>query len=111
MKTIEEFNEKYLPYIEGGQGLISYMGAPSILNYLDEVFTDLIQIPGFKYSNIITRGGTARFINNLAEILPCVGRTMDHEIEERLNFLLTLEREITKRSEYAKTMDKESPIS
>ena len=49
MRTIVEFNEKYIAYLEEGYSGMQ-IEFPSIVHYLDEVFTDLIKIPGFTYS-------------------------------------------------------------
>ena len=51
MKTAEEFNERYVNYLEEGHyGMdIHY---PIVIEYMDKVFQDLIKIPGFKYSQI-----------------------------------------------------------
>ena len=51
MITAEQFNEKYKEYLEEGHyGMdIHY---PSVIEYLDKVFQDLIKIPRFKYSQI-----------------------------------------------------------
>jgi hypothetical protein len=97
MRLTTEFNEKYKEYLEDSlsEGLaIEY---PSVVQYLDELFQDLIKINGFKFSSIEKRLGLARFSTNLVEIIPFVGRTMTHEVEEKLNFLLSLEREIEVR--------------
>jgi hypothetical protein len=94
--TCKEFNEKYKDFLDEGQkGLI--IEVPGIVMYLDRLFGDLTQIPGFKYSHIATNQGMARIYNSLPELLPYVGHTMDKAIEERLNFILTVEREIESR--------------
>lgn len=49
--TALEFNMKYKDYLsEGHYGLDLHK--EEVIAYLDEVFQDLIQIPGFKYSQI-----------------------------------------------------------
>ena len=56
MRTNEEFNTKYAEYIdEDNYGMI--ISIPAVLSYVDTVFTDLIKIPGFKYSQIKTKFG------------------------------------------------------
>lgn len=94
MRLTTEFNEKYKEYLQDSlsEGLI--IEFPSVIQYLDALFQDLIKIDGFKFSSIEKRLGLARFNTNLIEIIPLVGRTMTHEVEEKLNFLLSLEREI-----------------
>lgn len=93
MQTVEEFNKKYGQFLDKNtKGLT--IEFPSVIQYLNEIFNDLTKINGFLYGNIEKTLGLARFNNNLPEILPYVGRTMTHEIEERLNFLLCLEREV-----------------
>ena len=49
--TANEFNEKYKEYLEEGHYGLD-ISTPSIIKYLDEMFQDLIKIPGFKYSQI-----------------------------------------------------------
>jgi hypothetical protein len=39
----------------------------------------------------------SRFYSNTAETMPFLGNTIDHAIEERINFLLRVENEIDKR--------------
>jgi len=96
IKTAKEFNEKYREYLEENcDGLI--LDYPSIVQYLDTLFDNLIKIPEFKFRQIYTRNGIVYFENSLAETLPFVGRIMDKAIEERLNFMLSMEREILDR--------------
>jgi hypothetical protein len=94
--TAEEFNEKYKDYLEEGHyGLdIHY---PAIVNYLDEIFQDLIKIPGFKYSQIKLKFNRCRFYTNLHEIIPNVSALIDSQIEKEVNFLNRVEDEITDR--------------
>lgn len=96
ISTCKEFNEKYKDFLDEGQhGLL--IEVDGIVRYLDQIFNDLTKIPGFRYSHIATNFGLARFHNNLPEILPYVGATMDKAVEERINFILTVEREIEQR--------------
>ena len=53
MRTSKEFNEKYKDYLDSKSGML--LDIPSVLSYVDQVFTDLTWIPGFKYEEITTR--------------------------------------------------------
>lgn len=92
--TAEEFNEKYKDYLEEGHyGLdIHY---PTIVNYLDEIFQDLIKIPGFQYSQIKLKFNKCRLYTNLYEILPKVATLINYQIEKEIDFLIRVEDEIT----------------
>jgi hypothetical protein len=96
MKLSEEFNKKYAAYLEEDQLGMTFE-IPSILNYVDEVFTDLVQIPGFKYSQIYTKFGLAKVYTNLEILLPFAGRILSQELEEKINFILKVEYEIERR--------------
>ena len=65
--TANEFNEKYKEYLEEGHYGLD-ISTPSIIKYLDEMFQDLIKIPGFKYSQIKEKFNTSRFYTNLYEL-------------------------------------------
>lgn len=96
MRTIEEFNDKYKEYIdEDNYGMD--INEPSVLTYVDQVFTDLIQIPGFKYQQIKTKFGLARVYTNLDDLMPFVGRIINQELEEKINFILKVEYELENR--------------
>jgi hypothetical protein len=98
VRTKEEFNEKYKEYIEEGyetQGMM--IDTPAVVMYMDSIFPDFLKIPGFKYTQIKTKFGMSRFYSNTAEIMPFLGNTIDHAVEERINFLLRVENEIDKR--------------
>jgi hypothetical protein len=96
MRSNEEFNIKYKEYIEeDNYGMV--IGVPAVLSYIDTVFNDLIKIPGFKYSQIKTKFGLARVYTNLDELLPFVGRIINQELEEKINFILKVEFEIENR--------------
>jgi hypothetical protein len=58
--TQKEFNEKYRDYldVEGQAGL--QFDNKEVIDHLDEIFSDLIKIPNFKYSTIKMKFGTAR---------------------------------------------------
>lgn len=96
MRKAEEFNEKYKEYIEEGHYGME-IGEPSILIYVDQIFNDLIKIPGFQFSQIKTKYGMARVYTNLYELMPFVGRIIDQELEEKINFILKVEYEIEHR--------------
>ena len=96
MRTNEEFNTKFKEYIEEDHYGMS-IEVPAVLSYIDTVFTDLIKIPGFKYSQIKTKFGLARVYTNLDELLPFVGRIIHQELEEKINFILKVEYEIENR--------------
>ena len=96
MRTTEEFNEKYKEYIEEGHYGME-IGEPSILTYVDQIFNDLIKIPGFQFSQIKTKYGMARVYTNLYELMPFVGRIIDQELEEKINFILKVEYELENR--------------
>jgi hypothetical protein len=95
MRTIKEFNEKYKAYLDGESGML--LEIPSVLTYVDQVFTDLTWIPGFLYSEITTGYGLARVHTNLQEIMPFAGRILEQELEEKINFILKVEYEIEHR--------------
>ena len=96
--TTEEFNFKYQDYIEEGHYGMD-IHEPSVIAYVDQIFNDLIKIPGFEFSQIKTKYGLARVYTSLDEILPFVGRIINHELEEKINFILKVEFEVEKRLE------------
>jgi hypothetical protein len=96
MRTNEEFNEKYKEYIEEDHYGMD-IHEPSILAYVDQVFNDLTKIPGFKYQQVKTKYGLARVYTNLQEIIPFVGRIIEQELEEKINFILKVEYELENR--------------
>jgi hypothetical protein len=96
MRTIREFNTKYVDYLEESEhGML--LDIPSVLAYVDQIFNDLTEIPGFKYQEIKTAHGLARVSTNLQEIIPFVGRIIEKELEEKINFILKVEFEIENR--------------
>ena len=96
MRTSNEFNEKYKDYIEEGHyGMV--IGEPSVLAYVDQIFNDLIKIPGFQFSQVKTKFGLARVYTNLDNLLPFVGRIINQELEEKINFILKVEYELENR--------------
>jgi hypothetical protein len=96
MRTSVEFNNKYLKYLE-----VSHYGMsieiPSVITYVDQIFYDIIKIPGFKYQQIKIKFGLARVYTNLDELLPFAGRIINKELEEKINFILKVEYEIENR--------------
>jgi len=94
MRTSKEFNDKYNDYLDGGGMLLNI---PSVLSYVDNVFQDLTWIPGLKYHQITTQHGLARVETNLQELMPFVGRIIEQELEEKINFILKVEYEIENR--------------
>ena len=96
MRTNEEFNNKYKDYLEEGHyGMAIQL--PSVLAYVDEVFDNLTWIPGFKYQQIKTKFGLARVYTNLEDLMPFVGRIINQELEEKINFILKVEYELENR--------------
>lgn len=96
MRTSKEFNDKYKDYLEEGHYGID-INEPSVLAYVDQIFNDLTQIPGFKYQQIKTKFGLARVYTNLDELMPFVGRIINQELEEKINFILKVEFEVENR--------------
>ena len=96
MRTTKEFNDKYDYYLEEGHYGID-INEPSVLMYVDQIFNDLVRIPGFKYEQIKTKYGLAKVYTNLEELLPFVGRIINQELEEKINFILKVEYELENR--------------
>ena len=96
MRTTKEFNEKYKEYIEEGHYGMD-IHEPSVLVYVDQIFNDLIKIPGFQFSQVKTKYGLARVYTNLYELMPFVGRIIAQELEEKINFILKVEFEVENR--------------
>ena len=88
--TANEFNEKYKEYLEEGHYGLD-ISTPSIIKYLDEMFQDLIKIPGFKYSQIKEKFNTSRFYTNLYELIGKLGSNINNEVERTLNIFLKYE--------------------
>ena len=88
--TASEFNEKYKKYLEEGHYGLD-ISTPSIIKYLDEMFQDLIKIPGFKYSQIKEKFNTSRFYTNLYELIGKPGLIIGNEVERTLDILLKYE--------------------
>lgn len=96
MRTTKEFNDKYKDYIEEGHYGMD-IHEPSIIAYVDEIFNDLTWIPGFKFQQIKTKFGLARVYTNLDDLMPFVGRIINQELEEKINFILKVEYELENR--------------
>lgn len=96
MRTSREFNDKYKDYLEEGHYGMD-INEPSVLTYVDQIFNDLIKIPEFKYQQVKTKFGLARVYTNLNDLLPFVGRIINQELEEKINFILKVEYELENR--------------
>ena len=96
MRTNEEFNTKYIDYLEEEHYGMAIQ-VPSVLTYVDQIFQDLTEIPGFKYQQVKTKFGMARVYTNLEDIMPFVGRIIQQELEEKINFILKVEYEVEQR--------------
>ena len=87
MTTTDEFNNKYLDYLEEG-----YYGLAiedeRVVKYLDQMFEGLIKIPGFQYSQIKLKYDMVCFYTNLHNVLGKPGRILREEIEKTLNILI-----------------------
>lgn len=96
MRTNEEFNTKYQACLEEEHWGMQIQ-VPAVLTYVDQIFQDLTQIPGFKYQQIKTKFGIARVYTNLDDLMPFVGRIIQQELEEKINFILKVEYEVEQR--------------
>lgn len=95
--TANEFNIKYKDYLEEGHYGLGF-DYPRITNYLDEMFQELIKIPGFQYSQIKWKFSSSCFYTNLNEVLGVkLGSIITYEIEKKINFYVSIEDEIRKR--------------
>lgn len=96
MRTNKEFNDKYYAYLEKDhEGM--QIQVPAVLAYVDQIFNDLTEIPGFKYQQVKCKYGLARVYTNLEEIMPFAGRVISYELEEKINFILKVEFEVENR--------------
>lgn len=93
MRTNTEFNTKFLDFLEKDHYGMSIQ-IPSVLTYVDQIFNDLTKIPGFKYQQIKVKFGLARVHTNLEDIIPFVGRIINQELEDKINFILKVEYEL-----------------
>jgi hypothetical protein len=96
MRKNKEFNIRYKRYLVYNN-LGMQIDIPSVIAYVDEVFDDLTQIPGFLYTEITTQHGLAKMRTNLQELMPFAGRIIEQELEEKINFILKVEYEIEHR--------------
>lgn len=55
----KEFNNKYKDYLEKGHYGLD-INIPSVIQFLDGIFEDLINIPNFSYSQIKLKFNSAR---------------------------------------------------
>lgn len=94
MRTAEEFNLTY-ELVMDGPGLV--IEVPAVVQYLNQVFDDLLKIEGFKCKEISTIRGIPRVETNLNEILPFVGRIINEQLEENLSLILKVEFEVEQR--------------
>lgn len=78
--TGQEFDEKYKNYVEEGHYGLA-IGDSEVIKFLDDIFQDLIKIPGFKFSQIKLKFGMCRFYSNLSH-------AMDYMIEDRINIII-----------------------
>ncbi len=62
--TADQFNDKYSDYLEEGHYGLD-VNIPEIVEFLDGIFRDITQIPGFKYSQIKIKFGYGRFYSTL----------------------------------------------
>lgn len=58
--TAEEFNTKYIEYLENGHYGLDVHNE-QFITWLDNKFQDYIKLPEFSYSQIKTKFGTGRF--------------------------------------------------
>jgi hypothetical protein len=81
--TAAEFNEKWKEYLEEGfYGLA--IDRPEIVEYLDNLFKDLIHLPGFSYSQIKTKFGMARvYMDGVSSTLT---RTIENQIDNKMSY-------------------------
>jgi hypothetical protein len=96
MRTTTEFNQKYKEFIDESHYGMD-INEPSVIAYVDHIFSDLTKIPGFKFQQVKTKFGLARVYTNLDELLPFVGRIINQELEEKINFILKVEYELENR--------------
>ena len=75
--TSREFNEKYKDYLEDRHYGLA-IDIPEVTKYLDEKFQELIQIPGFSYSQIKLKWNMSRVYMEPREV-------NTREIEDRID--------------------------
>ena len=79
MTTIE-FNTKYKDFLEEGHYGLDIMDK-EVISYLDDIFKDLTQIPGFKFKQIKLKFGYCKFYSTL-----CL--QLELSIEKQIEFIL-----------------------
>jgi hypothetical protein len=105
IKTSEEFNTKYLEYLEEGNYGLD-IDIPAVVRYLDKIFQGLTKIPGFKYSQIKEKFYQGRFYTNLDTIVGNpLDRIISNEVERKITMLLE------SHSDYIKYNQNESNVS
>jgi hypothetical protein len=85
--TANEFNKKYKDYLEEGHYGLD-INIPSVVNYLDSIFDKgLVNITGFKYSQIKLKFNMARFYfdTDMPNLLETI---ISNGIEEKINKLV-----------------------
>lgn len=82
--TIEEFDKKYRDYLEDGHYGLDINNL-EVIEYLDQIFQDLIKFPEFKYSQIKTKFNTSRCYTNIPGKL---GRIIEGGIESDIDKIL-----------------------
>lgn len=65
--TSSEFNAKYKDYLEDRHYGLD-INIPSVVEYLDNKFQELIKVPGFKYTQIKLKFNSSRFYAEPREI-------------------------------------------
>jgi hypothetical protein len=80
--TTQEFNNKYKDYLVPKYYGLNIQDA-SVIMFLNDIFTDLIRIPGFKYYQIKMKFGQCRFYSE------GITRTLEYLIEQEINKLTT----------------------
>lgn len=81
----QDFNKKYSSYIEEGFIGLEFENN-KVIRFLDDVFTDLIKIPDFKFSQIKLKFNQARFYSSLES-------RIQYLIENEINELIKIKDE------------------
>ena len=86
--TVKEFNEKYKDYLEEGNYGLD-ISIPPVIEYLDSIFENgLINIPGFKYSQIKLKFNMARFYFETNLDNKKMESIMEFHVENEINRLV-----------------------
>lgn len=91
--TTSEFNEKYKDYLVTGHYGLD-ISVPTVIEFLDKIFQDLIKIPHFKYTQIKLKFDSCRFYTNLHGTIPFVSILLENKIEERINQLVQIDMQV-----------------